>query len=113
MTCVAPTLPLAVRALTIARCRYRDPAMRNPYAIAAIVFVLALAGMRGAALAGPQAGEVLALYGQCSGETGSGRKPLQPGDAVHLGETLEVAAGAKLKLRMNDGSIIAIASPAV
>jgi hypothetical protein len=85
-------------------------AMRKPYAIAAIVVVLALAGPRKAASAGPQAGEVLALSGQCSGDTGGGRKPLKPGDAVHVGEILEVAAGAKLKLRMNDGSIIAIAS---
>jgi hypothetical protein len=84
--------------------------MRNPYAIAAIGAVLALAGAREAASAGPQAGEVLALFGQCSGEAGGGRKPLKPGDAVHVGETLDVAAGAKLKLRMNDGSIIAVAS---
>lgn len=72
--------------------------------------VLALAGMRQAASAAPQAGEVLALLGQCSGETEGGRRLLKLGDAVHIGETLEVAAGAKLKLRMNDGSIIAIAA---
>ena len=84
--------------------------MRNPHAIAAIVIVLALAGMRSAASAGPQAGEVLALFGQCFAETGGGRKLLKPGDAVHVGETLDVAAGAKLRLRMNDGSVIAIAS---
>ena len=84
--------------------------MRNPYAIAAISIVLALAGTREAASAGPQAGEVLALSGQCFGETDGQRRPLKPGDAVHVGETLAVAAGAKLKLRMNDGSIIAIAS---
>ena len=87
--------------------------MRNPYAIAAISAVLALAGPREAASAEPQAGEVLALSGQCSGEIGGGKKPLKRGDAVHVGETLEVAAGAKLKLRMDDGSIIAIASGAV
>ena len=84
--------------------------MRNPYAIAAISAVLALAGPREAMSAEPQAGEVLALSGQCSGEIGGGKKPLKRGDAVHVGETLEVAAGAKLKLRMDDGSIIAIAS---
>jgi hypothetical protein len=84
--------------------------MRNHYAVAAIVVVLALAGMRGAASAGPQAGEVLALFGQCFVETGGRRKPLMPGDAVHIGETLDVAVGAKLRLRMNDGSVIAIAS---
>ena len=84
--------------------------MRNPYAIAAISIVLALAGTREAASAGPQAGEVLALSGQCFGETDGQRRPLKPGDAVHVGETLAVAAGAKLKLRMNDGSVIAVAS---
>jgi hypothetical protein len=84
--------------------------MRNPYAIAAISAVLALAGPREATSAEPQAGEVLALSGQCSGEISGGKKPLKRGDAVHVGETLEVAAGAKLKLRMDDGSIIAIAS---
>jgi hypothetical protein len=81
--------------------------MRSAYAI---VVVLALAGPREAAPVEPQAGEVLALFGQCSGEIGGGRKPLKLGDAVHVGETLEVATGAKLKLQMNDGSIIAIAS---
>ena len=83
--------------------------MRSPYTIAAISVILALAGPREPS-AQPQAGEVLALSGQCSGEIGGGRKLLKLGDAVHIGETLEVAAGAKLKLRMNDGSIIAIAS---
>jgi hypothetical protein len=84
--------------------------VQNPYVIAAMTAVLALAGMRQAASAAPQAGEVLTLFGQCSGETEGGRRLLEPGDAVHIGETLEVAAGAKLKLRMNDGSIIAIAA---
>ena len=83
--------------------------MRNLYAIATISAVLVLAGAREAALAGPQAGEVLALFGQCSGESGGGRILLKLGDAVYVGETLEAAAGAKLKLRMNDGSILALA----
>jgi hypothetical protein len=87
-----------------------DPAMRNHYAIAAIVAVLALPGMRCAASAGSQAGEVLALFGQCFVETGGRRKPLKVGDAVDVGDTLDVAVGAKLRLRMNDGSVIAIAS---
>jgi hypothetical protein len=84
--------------------------MLTPYAIAAISIALALTGPRDAASAEPQAGEVLALSGQCSGEIGGSRKLLQPGDAIQVGETVEVAAGAKLKLRMSDGSIIAIAS---
>jgi hypothetical protein len=84
--------------------------MRNPHAIAAIGVVLTLVGARGAASAGPQAGAVLALYGQSFGESDGERRPLNLGDPVYVAETLDVAAGAKLRLRMNDGSIISIAS---
>lgn len=84
--------------------------MRNPHAIAVIGVVLTLVGVRGAAAAGPQAGAVLALYGQSFGETDGRRTALSLGDPVYVAETLDVAAGAKLRLRMNDGSIISIAS---
>ena len=103
-------LPAAVSAPTIARLLCRDPRMRNHLAIAVIVAVLACPGIRGAASAPAQAGEVLALFGQCFVETAGRRNPLKPGDPVHAGDTLDVAAGAKLKLRMNDGSVIAVAS---
>ena len=83
--------------------------MRSPYTIAAISLVLALAGPRQPS-AQPQAGEVLVFFGQCFGETGGHRNPLKVGDAVHVGDAVEVEAEAKLKLRMNDGSIIAVAS---
>jgi hypothetical protein len=84
--------------------------MRNHVAIAAIVAVLAVPGMRGAASAEPQAGAVLALFGQCFVETGGRRNALKLGDAVRVGDTVDVAEGAKLKLRMNDGSVIAVAA---
>jgi hypothetical protein len=84
--------------------------MRNHLAIIVIVAVLAFSGIRGSASASAQAGEVLALFGQCFLETTGRRDPLKPGDPVHAGDTLDVAAGAKLKLRMNDGSVIAVAS---
>ena len=85
--------------------------MRNHFAVAAIVAVLAVPGVRGTASAAPQqAGEVLALFGQCVVETGGRTNLLKLGDAVNVGDTVEVAAGAKLKLRMNDGSVIAVAS---
>jgi hypothetical protein len=84
--------------------------MRNPFAIAAIVAVLAVLRAQTAAAVGPQAGEVLALFGQCFVETGGLRNLLKLGDAVHVGDTLDVMAGAKLKLRMKDGSVIAVAS---
>lgn len=94
------------------RRRRNPPAMRNPHPIAAIGVVLTLVSVRGAASAGPQAGAVLALYGQSFGETDGRRMPLGLGDPIYVAETLEVAAGAKLRLRMNDGSIISIASGA-
>ncbi len=85
--------------------------MRNHFAVAAIVAVLTVPGVRGTASAAPpQAGEVLALFGQCVVETGGRTNLLKLGDAVNVGDTVEVAVGAKLKLRMNDGSVIAVAS---
>ena len=53
---------------------------------------------------------MLALFGQCFVETGGRRSLLKLGDAVHVGDTVDVEPGAKLKLRMNDGSVIAVAS---
>jgi hypothetical protein len=84
--------------------------MRKHLAVAAIVAVLAVPGIREPAVAEPQAGEVLALFGQCFVETAGRRNVLRPGDAVHVGDTLDVAVGGKLKLRMEDGSVIALAS---
>ncbi len=84
--------------------------MRNSYAIAALGVVLAFVGVRGAAAAGPQAGAVLAMAGQCFAETDGRRTALSLGDPIYVAETLDVGAGAKLRLRMNDGSIISIAS---
>jgi hypothetical protein len=84
--------------------------MRKPYAIAALGVVLTFVGARGAVAAGPQAGAVLALFGSCFGEADGRKTALSLGDPVYIAETLDVAAGAKLRLRMNDGSIISIAS---
>jgi hypothetical protein len=105
----APALPVLFRAPTIASRSYRDPAVRS-FAIAAIVAVLVVAGPRGAASAAPQAGEVLALFGQCFVESGGQRSPLKPSSAVHVGDIVDVEAGAKLKLRMNEGSVVALAA---
>lgn len=84
--------------------------MRSRFVIATIVAVLVGPGARGTVAAAPEAGEVLVLFGQCFVETGGHRGPLKVGDAVHVGDAVEVQAEAKLKLRMNDGSIIAVAS---
>jgi hypothetical protein len=84
--------------------------MLKHFAISAIVAVLTVAGTRETTAAEPQAGEVLALFGQCFATTAGRRNALRPGDAVLVGDILDVSAGAKLKLRMNDGSVIALAS---
>ena len=59
----------------------------------------------GAAAATP-AGIVIGVSGSC---TDRGRV-LNRGDAVQIGDTLDVPAGGNLKLRMADGSMISLAS---
>jgi hypothetical protein len=58
-----------------------------------------------AAAAATPAGTVVGVSGSC---TDRGRA-LNHGDTVQIGDTLEVAAGGKLKLQMVDGSVIAVA----
>ena len=82
------------------------PLMRNRVAIA--LFALLSAG--GHALAAPTAGQVLALFGTSFVESGGNKQPLQLGSPIAVGDTIEVPAGAKLKLRMIDGSVISVAS---
>jgi hypothetical protein len=55
-------------------------------------------------------GGVIASQGQCFSVSAGQRVPLKTGAAVGIGDVVEVPAGAKLKLRMNDGSIISAAS---
>jgi hypothetical protein len=56
------------------------------------------------------AGTVIALRGQCFVEAGGQRRALQIGDAIYAGDTVDVPADGKLKLRMDDGSVISLAS---
>ncbi len=56
------------------------------------------------------AGEVLAIKGECLVDSGGKRGPLKLGDSVQVGDTVEVPEGARLKLRMVDGSVISAAS---
>ena len=51
------------------------------------------------------AGTAVAVSGSC---TARGRA-LKPGNAVQAGDTVDVPAGGKLKLRMADGSVISVA----
>jgi hypothetical protein len=57
-----------------------------------------------------QAGEVLAIKGECAVDADGKRGPLKLGDPVNVGDTVEVSDGARLKLRMVDGSVISAAS---
>jgi hypothetical protein len=75
------------------------------------VAVAAIIGLVFATAAAAQSvGEVLAMGGQCFREAGGQRTALRIGDAVAVGDSVDVPQGAKLKLRMSDGTIIAAAS---
>src|SRR5579872_3241370 len=63
----------------------------------------------GAAMAGP-AGTVVGLSGSCSVISAGVRNPLTLGAAVQESDTVDVPADGKLKLRMADGSVIAVAA---
>jgi hypothetical protein len=63
-----------------------------------------------AARTAQQAGTVVALSGQCFAEAGGQRRALRIGDPIYVGDTVDVPAGAKLQLKMTDGSVISLAS---
>jgi len=86
---------------------YAMPRQRS--AALVIAAMLAFLPMR-AAWPAVQAGEVLAESGQCFLESGGQRSALKIGDAVHVGDKVEVPDGARLKLRMSDGSVLSAAS---
>ena len=79
--------------------------------------VLGLAGIAavhpllcGRALADATPGSVVGLSGQCLVERQGHSTPLKLGDAVLVSDTVVVPAEGKLKLRMEDGSVISLAS---
>jgi hypothetical protein len=47
---------------------------------------------------------------QCSVEASGQRRELRIGDPIYVGITVDVPADAKLRLRMDDGSVISLAS---
>lgn len=63
----------------------------------------------GLAMAAP-AGSVIGLFGACVVEHGGGRAAAAMGQGVEVGDTVEVPAGGKLKLRMVDGSVVSVAA---
>jgi hypothetical protein len=72
-------------------------------------FVLVLLCL-GTARAADPAGNVVAIAGDCFVEAEGKRTPLKMSDEVHVLDTIDVPTDAKLKLRMNDGSILSVAS---
>jgi hypothetical protein len=77
---------------------------------ALVVAVLLTLGWSAAVRGADNAGEVLTFNGDCFVVNGDRRTPLKMGDAVHVGDVIDVPEGAKLKLRMVDGSVLALAS---
>ena len=63
----------------------------------------------GAAAAATLAGSVVGLSGAVELDRGGQRYSLRIGDAVYTDDTVQVPTGAKLKLRMSDGSILSLA----
>ncbi len=63
----------------------------------------------GPALAAP-AGTVVGLFGASFVESGGARSALKLGQPVQVGDTVDVPASGKLKLRMSDGSVVSVAS---
>jgi hypothetical protein len=62
------------------------------------------------ARAADRAGMVVAIAGDCFVEAGGKRAPLKMGGEVHVADTIDVPSNAKLKLRMDDGSILSVAA---
>jgi hypothetical protein len=85
------------------------PMLKNLVSALAFAAVLAL-GFTGTARAADNAGEVLTFNGDCFVVAGDQRTPLKMGDTIRVGDVIDVPEGAKLKLRMVDGSVLALAS---
>ncbi len=88
----------------------RLPSLAVPKSLryGALVFVVLVTCVAPARAAGP-AGSVVGLVGACIVESGGNRKPLALGQAVQVGDTVEVPTDGKLRLRMSDGSMISAA----
>lgn len=78
-----------------------------------VLMLLAMGLTAVAQAADVEAGSVLTLRGTCLLDSHGHKVALQPGDPVHVGDTVDVASGAKIKLRMADGSIVAAGSGSV
>lgn len=82
-----------------------------PSQICALIFVgLLLSAASPAVRAATPAGSVVAIAGRCSDQSAGQRRTLKMGDLVYVRDRIEVPAGAKLKLRMKDGSVLSLGS---
>ena len=79
----------------------------GPVAVTLAVALLLISA--GLALAAP-AGTVVGVFGGCFVDSGGSRSPAKIGQPVQGGDTVDVAADGKLKLRMSDGSVISVAA---
>jgi len=85
--------------------RLRPRALHHPLFAAALLLALST----GLAQAAP-AGTVVGLAGASIVESGGARAAVKLGQPVQVGDTVEVPADGKLKLRMADGSVISVAA---
>jgi hypothetical protein len=85
------------------------PLIFSAMARISVVAVALLVLTAGLALAAP-AGTVVGLFGTCFVDSGGARSAARLGQKVQVGDTVDVPAGGKLKLRMEDGSVISVAS---
>jgi len=84
--------------------RICPPKLRSWLAAAVLLFLLPEA-----ALAAP-AGTVVGLFGGCVIESGGSRSAAKIGQSVQVGDTVDVPADGKLKLRLSDGSVVSVAA---
>ena len=76
-----------------------------PALIASVLLIISM----GLASAAP-AGTVVGLFGSCFIESGGARNAAALGRSVQVGDTIDVPADGKMKLRMVDGSVVSVAS---
>jgi hypothetical protein len=86
-----------------------NPATRNVRVRSIVGAVLLLAWSAATAIAAP-AGTVVGVSGTCVVESAGNSTALALGAAVQVGDTVDVGADGRLKLRMADGSIVAVGS---
>jgi hypothetical protein len=84
----------------------RVPDARRIFAVVAIALLGMLCARTSVAAA---SGEILALSGAASIETDGQQRPVAMGDPIQVGDIIDVPQDSKVRLRMNDGSIITLA----